>query len=183
MGSWAGSVDFCAPAGKAKKTIAVTMPAASAAILIVDATVAILRRSIRLGCPGPRRSPFLPTSSPWCDSSRARLALPRYCTTLVSLDVSVADAYPGFDPVTATEIRCPLSAATSVYAEPTAPSIASPDRYHWYDSVTGSGCQFPGCTVRVAPTLGGPEMAGLRPVCVKYRSRWSIAAVRGRRGA
>ena len=39
--------------------------------------------------------------------------------------------------------------------------MATPERYHWYRSVTGAGPHVPGLAVRVDPTFAVPVMIGV----------------------
>ena len=82
-------------------------------------------------------------------------------TATVATDVLATVVYPVREPVTRTETCAPASAPLSVYVDAVAPEIATPDRYHWYASVTGAGPHVPGTAVSVYPTFTVPVTVGV----------------------
>ncbi len=68
---------------------------------------------------------------------------------------------PDLDPVTLTVRVFAASVVVGLYVAALAPVIATPERYHWYRSVTGEGPQVPGLAVRADPTLAVPVMVGV----------------------
>jgi hypothetical protein len=68
---------------------------------------------------------------------------------------------PDLDPVTLTVRVFAASDAVGLKVAALPPVIATPERYHWYRSVTGAGPHVPGLAVRVDPTLAVPVMMGV----------------------
>jgi len=78
----------------------------------------------------------------------------------VAADVFDTVVYPGFDPVTMTEIRFPFCVVVGLNVFDVAFGIVLPSARHWYFRVTPE-VHEPAFAVRVDPTRGVPEMVGV----------------------